>query len=213
MPALKHTSEHSGEESTETYYETHAPSYFEATRSIDMTELYDQFLPYVSKGGRILDAGSGSGRDTLAFLSKGYEVEAFEASPRLAEMSSRLTGIHTGVLRLQDFHSPPRFDGVWACASLLHVPQKELADVVMRLVDALKPGGVLFICMKEGAGERLASDGRLFTDWNEAAARALLEPLDVDIMRIWISPGQGPRRGQGDWLNVLAAKKQARGSR
>ncbi len=213
MPALKRKSEDSGADSTHTYYETHAPGYFDATRSIDMTELYDRFLPYIPKGGRILDAGSGSGRDTLAFLTKGYQVEAFDASPRLAELSSRLTGIETKVLRLQDFHSPPRFDGVWACASLLHVRQSEMPGAVRRLVDALKPGGVLFICTKEGTGERLAPDGRLFTDLNEASARTLLEPLDVDMVEIWVSQGEGTRRGQGDWLNVLAVKRRARGSR
>lgn len=213
MPVLKRKSDHSDEESTSAYYESHAPGYAEATRSIDMTKLYDQFLSHVPKGGQILDAGSGSGRDTLAFLNKGYKVEAFDASPRLAELSSGLTGIKTKVLRFQEFRSPPRFDGIWACASLLHVPQKELPSVVARLVDSMKPGGALFISMKEGSGERISNDGRLFTDLDEESARALLSPLGLDIERMWISHGQGPRHGLDDWLNVLATKKPARGSR
>src|SRR5262249_12574588 len=156
------------------YYEAHAPSYVDATLRIDMSELYEPFLALIPHGGRILDAGSGSGRDTLAFLEKGYQVEAFDASPALAEMSSRITGVLTRVLRFQDFQSAPRFDAVWACASLLHVRLSEWPDVLKRLIDALNPGGALFISVKNGIGERIARDGRLFTDLDEKTARSLL---------------------------------------
>lgn len=207
MRAVKRKSPAPETDATGAYYETHAADYAEATRGIDMAELYDQFLPHIPARGRILDAGSGAGRDTLAFLKKGYQVEAFDASPRLAEISSRLTGLKTKVLRFQDFVSEPRFDGIWACASLVHVPRRELADSVRRLVDALKPGGALFVSLKKGAGERVARDGRLFTDLDEATARALLAPLGFEIARMWVSEGQGVRRGRGDWLNIVAVKK------
>jgi SAM-dependent methyltransferase len=207
MPALKPTSPPTEPDSTLDYYEAHARDYAEATLSIDMGDLYDRFLAYLPQGGRILDAGSGSGRDTLAFLHKGYQVEAFDASPALAELSSRLTGVRTEVIRFQDFQSAPRFDGVWACASLLHVPQTQLPDAVRRLIDALKPSGALFISVKHGVGERVAREGRLFTDLDEPGVRQLLKPFDSEIKELWISEGQGARRGKDRWLNVIAVKR------
>jgi len=206
MPALKPTSHRPEPDPTLSYYETHAHGYSEATLRIDMSDLYDRFLSYIPRGSRILDAGSGSGRDTLAFLAKGYQVEAFDVSPALAKLSSQLTGLHTEVIRFQDFHSAPRFDGVWACASLLHVHRGQLPDAVKRLIDALKPRGALFISVKLGDGERVAKDGRLFTDLDESAVRHLLKPFHIEIKKIWISEGQGSRQGKDRWLNALALK-------
>jgi len=206
MPALKPTSSRTEPDSTLDYYEAHARDYAEGTLGIDMGDLYDRFLSYIPRGGRILDAGSGSGRDTLAFLTKGYQVEAFDASPALAKLSSQLTGVHTEVIRFQDFHSGPRFDGVWAIASLLHVPRGQLPDAVRRLIDALKPSGALFISVKLGDGERVAKDGRLFTDLDESAVRRLLKPFQMEIKEVWISEGQGSRQGKDRWLNALALK-------
>ena len=130
---------------TREYYDHHAKMYCEATCRVDMSGLYNRFLRYLPSNGLILDAGSGSGRDTLAFLKFGYKVEAFDSSPALCNLSTRLTGIQTRYLRFQGFKSSTRYDGIWACASLLHVPQKELQDVVGRLVRAIVPGGVLYV--------------------------------------------------------------------
>jgi SAM-dependent methyltransferase len=207
MIALKSTSLRTRPDSTVQYYEANALPYSEATLRIDMSELYEPFLNGLPNGGRILDAGSGSGRDTLAFLAKGYQVEAFDASQTLAKLSTRLTGVRTEVMRFQEFQSGPGFDGIWACASLLHVPESELPDSLRRLVDALKPGGHLFISVKNGVGERVASDGRLFTDLNERLVRQLLEPYEIEIKKLWISEGQGSRKGKEQWLNVLAIKR------
>jgi SAM-dependent methyltransferase len=203
-------SRHAAREATEGYYNAHAQRYVDTTLRIDMSELYEPFLALVPRGGRILDAGSGSGRDTLAFFEKGYRVEAFDASPALAEISSRVTGVPTRVLRFQDFQSTPRFDAIWACASLLHVPLSEWPDALRRLIDALKPGGTLFISVKHGIGERLARDGRLFTDLDEKTMRSLLARCPVAITKLWISEGQGSRRGEEQWLNVLAVKTAER---
>jgi SAM-dependent methyltransferase len=116
--------------STAEYYEQGARAYFDATATVDMAAIHDRFLALLPAGARILDAGSGSGPDTLAFLRRGFAVEAFDASPSLARLSSAFTGVPTRVLRLQDLDEPGRYDGVWACASLLHVPGCELPEVL-----------------------------------------------------------------------------------
>lgn len=189
------------------YYERNAESYFTATRDADLSALYERFLRRLPKGARILDAGSGSGRDTLAFLRRGYAVSAFDSSRTLCELSTRLTRVRTRVLRFQELEDEEEYDGIWACASLLHVPEAELPDAIGRLVRALKLDGVLYMSFKHGAGERVTEDGRFFTDMTESRLRLMLEGLPgVKLEELWITAGEGQFQGQGEWLNALVSK-------
>src|SRR5262249_13308517 len=148
--------------------------------------LRERFLKYVRPGGRILDAGSGSGRDTRAFLSLGYEVEAFDSSPALAELSTRYTGIRTEVDTFENFNKPAVFDGIWACASLLHVSEKILPGVFSNLIRALKVNGAIYASFKEGVGECTMPDGRRFTNLTLHALESLLVTMtDVTTREIW----------------------------
>ncbi len=192
---------------TRSFYESHANSYFDNTVGIDVSGLRERFLVYVRASGRILDAGSGSGRDTLAFLKLGYEVEAFDSSPALAELSTRLTGIRTQVKKLEDFDEPERFDGIWACASLLHVSDTDLPDVLGRLSRALKSRGALYVSFKEGAGEATMPDGRCFTNLTLQTLEGLLRPLtDVVIRDIWTYSAQNSSKESDVWVNAIATR-------
>ncbi len=108
-----------------------------------------------------------------------------EASAELGRVAEVFTGQPVQVMRFQDVDWEDEFDGIWACASLLHVPQGELPDVVDRLTRALRPGGVLYASFKQGGGERVEGTGRHFTDMDEAGMlelshrTALLEALTV----------------------------------
>ena len=189
------------------YYERNAESYFEATRDADLSSLYERFTRRLPPGARILDAGSGSGRDTLAFLRRGYSVSAFDSSPALCELSTRLTGVRTRILRFQELEDEEEYDGIWTCASLLHVPEAELPDAIACLVRALKPGGVLYMSFKHGAGERLTEDGRFFTDMTDDRLRWVLQSLSgVRLDELWMTAGEGQFHGRGEWLNALVSK-------
>jgi SAM-dependent methyltransferase len=119
-----------------------------------MSPLYTRFLYWLPNSGHILDAGCGSGRDAFAFQKRGYQVAAFDASPTLAKFAATYCGLSVQVMRFQEINWLRRFDGIWACASLLHVPAAELPDVLIRMADALKPRGVLYASFKYGQGER-----------------------------------------------------------
>jgi SAM-dependent methyltransferase len=150
------------------YHENQAETNFAETVAVDMAPLYARYLAYVPPGGHILDAGCGSGRDALAFRRLGYGVTAFEASSALAGLASEHCGLPVEVRRFQEVDWESRFDGIWACASLLHVSMAELPEVLHRLRRALKPDAVLYASFKYGAGER-EDGGRRFTDLNEAS--------------------------------------------
>jgi SAM-dependent methyltransferase len=190
------------------YYEQHAREYFESTIDIDVGGLRERFLQYVSRPGRILDAGSGSGRDTLAFLRLGYEVEAFDSSVALAALSTSFTGVRTRVCTFEEFEDFARFDGIWACASLLHVATKSLPDALSRLANALKPGGVLYTSFKQGEGERDSPDGRRFTNMTLPALQSLLNSLDeMRIREVWAYTGESAS-GEGEiWINAIATRQ------
>ncbi len=193
------------EDMTTRYYSENAPVFFADTVAVAMDPLYARFLPHIPPGGHILDAGCGSGRDTLAFLERGYQVTAFDASPSLASLAERHTGQPVRVLRLQDMEWSQTFDGIWACASLLHVPAAELPEVMGRLAGALRPGGVLYASFKYGHGER-ERQGRRFTDLDVAGLRAPLAQVPgLTEPETWISQDLRPGRAAERWLNTLLA--------
>ncbi len=192
---------------TISYYDDRAEAYARATVDIEMAPLYAPFLSMIPRGGKILDAGCGSGRDTKAFLALGYDVAAFDASESMARLATRLTGAPVAVMRFQELAYDQVFDGIWASASLLHVPITELAEVTDRLVRALRSGGVLYASFKQGDGERVDA-GRLFTDMNEARLERFLSGRhSLGIIRMWSTSDVRPEHANQVWMNVLMQKR------
>jgi 2-polyprenyl-3-methyl-5-hydroxy-6-metoxy-1,4-benzoquinol methylase len=188
---------------TTAYYRQNAEAFFADTFPVEMEPLYNRFLPRVRKGGHLLDAGCGSGRDSQAFLDRGYRVTAFDASPELARLASRHTGQEVLVMRFEEIHWQRTFDGIWACASLLHVPAARLPGVMARLAGALKPGGTLYASFKHGQGER-EHKGRRFTDLDEGGLAALLaEVPGLSSIETWVTGDLRPGRAAEPWLNAL----------
>lgn len=187
------------------YYEKHAEQFYVDTVAVDMGSLYQHFLKHVPAGQCILDAGCGSGRDALAFQRLGYSVEAFDASPALASKASQLLKQPVEVLTFEQFSAPPSFAGIWACASLLHVPAADLPDTFSRLWAALLPGGVLYCSFKYGDAER-AKDGRHFTDANEERMQLWTRHLAGCVrQKSWVTEDQRPGRVE-QWFNLLLFK-------
>jgi SAM-dependent methyltransferase len=190
------------------YYCQNADAYIQNTLNVDMSSLYDQFLPLLPAEGHILDAGCGSGRDSLAFRNQGFRVTACDASPTLAKWVTEQLAIPVEVVEFQAFEWHNQFDGIWACASLLHVPESELPLVINRLSRALKPHGVLYLSVKYGQGERF-QDGRHFTDLNEASLATLLElATELSLLQSWVTDDKRPERHAEQWLNALVRKQQ-----
>jgi 2-polyprenyl-3-methyl-5-hydroxy-6-metoxy-1,4-benzoquinol methylase len=191
---------------TQNYYDQNADTFFAETVSLDMSALYERFLPHVPAGGHILDAGCGSGRDAKTFRDDGYRVTAFDASRALAERASVLLGQTVAVRSFTDVHEVAVYDGIWACASLLHVPEADITRNLQCLWTALKPACVLYCSVKIGAGER-QHNGRHFTDADEPRMALWLRSLpDVDHHECWRTADQRPER-EDAWLNVMVWKK------
>lgn len=191
--------------STIDYYQDNADNFFESTVGVDMSPLYARFLAGLPAGGHVLDAGCGSGRDAKAFLEAGYRVSAFDASAAMAARASVHSGIPVAVSRFEDFVPSERYDGIWACASLLHVGHEQLPVVFTTLWQALNDGGVLYVSFKHGDGER-EQEGRYFADLTEGQLRDLIAPLkDVGTTETWLSEDRRADRTQV-WVNGLIRK-------
>lgn len=185
------------------YYNKHAEEFTTSTFEVDMKSLYQPFLAELPEGARILDVGCGSGRDTLAFKNKGYQVDAIDYSEELVKKATRLTRIPIKLKSFYEVDDYEAYDGIWACASLLHCERSRLAEVLEKMVQALKPNGVIYMSFKYGDSDR---DGRQFTDLDENQAEALLEQFDnVQHIQQWVTLDQRPDR-QEKWLNLLWKK-------
>lgn len=188
------------------YYQHHADDFFNSTVNVDMGSLYTPFLERIPQGGLLLDAGCGSGRDSKAFLQQGYQVEAFDATAEMAKLASQHTGLSVKQITFSDVHAVNRYDGIWCCASLLHVSAAELPDAMAKLARALKSGGTWYVSFKYGDGERV-KDGRHFTDLNEQRLNAMLAGLaDITLSGHWITEDKRPDRSEM-WLNALLQKR------
>lgn len=193
------------------YYNLNAASFIETTRDVDMSEARGRFLASVPSrdGGpaRILDAGSGSGRDARAFRLLGHDIEAFDASPTMVAATQAYAAVPTRLMRFEEFAWDHPFEGIWACASLLHVGQADLPGVIDRLAGHLIAGGALYLSFKRGMGER-AKEGRRFTDMTVERLGTLLDGCGAfSEPDTWESRDIRPDRTSEVWVNSVVKKR------
>ena len=194
------------EKQTIDYYDQNAAQFIDSTFHLNMSELYAPFIKLLPPGAEILDAGCGPGRDALHFKNLGYLVTAFDASPKMAEIASERTGLPVRVMTFQEMVYREEFDGIWACASLLHVPTAEIHEVIDRLITALKPAGVLYASFKYGAGD-IFRNGRLFSNYTEETFKTLVASHPQLVSpQIWTTCDIRPGRDDEKWLNTLLRK-------
>lgn len=161
---------------TLTYYNQNAQNFIDGTISVNFTEVQNQFLSLLPVNASILDFGCGSGRDTKYFLAHGFSVDATDGSEELCRIASEYTGIQVRHLLFQDLNEVEKYDGIWACASILHLKKNELPDVLQKMSRAVKPNGIIYMSFKYGDFEGLRNE-RYFTDLTEATAQELLQSL------------------------------------
>ena len=185
------------------FYDDNADSFIAQTASLDMQPLYQFFCGQLPNQASVLDAGCGSGRDALAFSQMGFDVMAFDASRKMVEAARELTGLPVYQMTFEQMQFDHRFDGIWACASLLHVPRDQLSDVLVRISSYLKQTGVLYASFKYGEEER-TKDGRYFNDLNDDLLGRYLQAVPtLKLFQTWITTDRRPNRHDEKWLNCL----------
>lgn len=171
-----------------------------------MEPVYQRFIPLLNDGASILDAGCGSGRDSLYFYNEGFSVTAFDLSEQLVDLARQHTSLPVQQCAFTSFESSTQYDGIWACASLLHVPLSELPETMDYLSCYLKPKAVFYCSFKYGEGE-VERGGRCFTNLTESSLRKVLEGTQLAIKEVWQTGDQRPDRTEERWLNALLIRK------
>ena len=191
------------------YYNQNADSFYENSVNADISEWRNKFIRHIPDGGRILDAGCGSGRDSKAFIQEGFSVVAFDASREMCKKASELLGQEVWQIRFDEMSFDEEFDGVWACASLLHAKENELPEVLSKIYKSLKDNGIFYASFKYGEGVTQRGD-RVFIDFTEESIKTYLEKAVFEIIYTGITTDVRPGREDEKWTNVIAIKNNSR---
>jgi len=188
------------------YYQKNAQQFTAETVNVNLDKILLKFLSLLPNHSHILDAGCGSGRDAKFFIDKGHKVTAIDASSEIVKLATQFTGIPVECLKFEDIDYKDEFDGIWACASLLHIPRDGFNQAFSKVVKSLKRNGILYMSFKYGDTEREV-DGRLFNDQNERSLTELIISFpEVTTIEMWKTADQRPEKANEYWINCLAKK-------
>lgn len=188
------------------YYFEVAPTYQGAGKGGE-NRFLDRFVERLDKGSRVLDAGCGGGIDTAAMLARGLQVDAFDGSPTIAAQTSARLGIDVKVTRFEEIEAEQTYDGVWASASLIHVPRPALSSILRKIFNALKPGGRHMATFKAGGVESRDSVGRYYNYPTEEELREFYlnsAPWHIESTEQYL--GGGYEDGEGPWVFIEATR-------
>ena len=193
-------------ENTIKYYNLKSEKFTNTTQTVDFETTQKRFLSKLQPTSCLLDFGCGSGRDTKYFLSQGYTVDAIDGSEEMCKIATEYTGIPVKQMLFHQLDEQEKYDGIWACASILHLPLQDLETVLHKMSRALKPSGIIYTSFKYGTfeGER---NGRYFTDMTEETFAVLLKRIPtLTLEEQRISSDVRPGRGDEKWLNLILQK-------
>ena len=188
------------------YYNSNAAVFSETTKNVDFSEVQQIFTNYLSLDASVLDFGCGSGRDTRYFIDHGYHVTATDGSEVICKMATDYTGIQVKQMLFEELDDRNQYDGIWACASILHLSREELPDIFRKMHRALKKNGIIYTSFKYGTfeGER---NGRYFTDFTEELFEEFARQISgLQIEKMWITGDVREGRDDERWLNILLRK-------
>ena len=192
------------------YYEKNTEAFVAGTLDVGFAGTQNRFLSCIPENGLILDFGCGSGRDTKYFLEQGFRVEAVDGSESLCRTASKNTGIAVKQMLFGELDAKEVYDGIWACASVLHLPKEELRDVLCRMIRAVKLDGTIYTSFKYGEFEGYRRE-RYFTDFTEKSFGEFFKEISgAEIADEWVSADVRPGREDEKWLNLILRKNCSR---
>lgn len=188
--------------STQKYYEKNAKQFIEETLDKEMHAQYALFEKHIPKPSTILDAGCGSGRDSLYFKNKGHQITAFDNSKEMCDFAAKLLGQKVLHLGFEELEFEKSFDAVWASASLLHISKQQMPEVLHKLAHALKDKGTVYASFKYGENE-FVKEGRFFNAYTEESFTQLIEQTSFTCSEILVLKDTRPQREDESWLNAI----------
>ncbi len=194
------------DDETRRFYAENAQTYANRTRN-GPDAMLDQFLAHLDPGAYVLELGCGAGQDAETMLARGFDVLPTDGSRELAAEAEKRLGRPVRIMLFDELDDQNAFDGVWACASLLHVPLADLPDVLMRVHRALRPGGWFVASYKAGLGEGRDGFSRFYSYPDRAELMSAYQgAAPWAALACENATGAGFDRQDIDWLWVTARK-------
>ncbi len=192
------------------YYNENAEKYCEQTMYGDMTEAYNHFLILLPDKAYILDFGCGSGRDSKYFLEKGYAVKAIDGSEKMCELASNYIGQKVECMRFDELKEESKYDGIWACSSILHVEREKLPDILRKMIKALKEDGVIYTSFLVG-NQEISQNGKYYNFMTKVLFEEILSQADSksEVVDYYESGTcKNVDRPETTWGNYLIKKRK-----
>ncbi|GAW97456.1 MULTISPECIES: class I SAM-dependent methyltransferase [Colwellia] len=197
------------ESETLDHYEQNALSFWEGTRDHDVTQNIEAFIAAlpVTKPLNILDFGCGPGRDLMTFKLMGHNPIGLDGSKAFCLMAKKYSDCNT--LNQQFLHldlKAHKFDGIFANASLFHIPSQELVSVLKVLHHSLRPNGILFSSNPRGNQEGWS--GQRYGHYMELEIfEYYLAQAGFKVLNHYYRPAGKPREQQ-PWLAVISQREE-----
>ncbi len=191
------------------YYNKYAAKVFEETVEEEVTEeIRDAFLAQLEEGDAILDLGCGSGRDSLDFYERGYDVTPLDGAEEMCRLAEVHTDLEVLCERYEDMDFDDAFDGIWARAAFIHVPKNEIGAILDKVRDALTKKGVFYTCVCEGEFEGFSGE-LYFSDYEKKELKELLTEHGFQVIETWRTRDDEIRRGYegSGWIHILARRQ------
>ncbi len=190
---------------TASFYTDNAAIYAARERRLPRQRM-DAFLAALPARATILELGCGSGQDAAYMLSRGFDVTPTDGSAELAKEAEKHLGRPVRVMRFEALDATEIFDGIWAEASLLHVPRSALPDIFDRILRALKTGGIFHASFKAGEAEGHDKFGRYYNYPSAVWLEAMLSARGWKNITMTEADGGGFDGEPTRWLYVAAHK-------
>ena len=181
------------------YYQKNAVEYINKTKDVDLSEERNNFLQYIPSRGKILDIGFGSGRDSLAFKQLGYDVISIDSCKEFCDYGKSI-GLNVLNINVKEISFNNEFDGIWACASLLHVKSNELVEVFNKISLAMTENASFYCSFKYGEFEGVRDD-RYYTDMTLEKMNSVLVNTNLHIIEYWMKDDSLNRDNK--WISFI----------
>ncbi len=189
------------------YYNKNAVEFFKATQFVDLSELQNKFISLLNPKAKILDFGCGSGRDSKFFISRGFDIVAMDGSAELCKLASEYIGQDVICATFDNFEPTEKFEGIWACSSLVHLKNEEIPAMLKKLSNMLKSNGILQVSFKHGDfyGQRKE---RHFTNMTEERFKIIVDKISsLTIESIDIKAHTKTKDSNEEWIIFFLRKK------
>jgi len=186
------------------FYNDNAKEYIEQTIKCDMSQLYSFFEKKFSGVKSILDIGFGSGRDSLYFQNKGYDVISIDNCVEFIDYGKKIGLKKTILLDAENMNYNNEFDAIWASASLLHIKKEKLNNVFMRCSNALKDNAIMYCSFKYGDFNGIR-DYRYYIDLNETSIHDYIKGTKLKIIDYVISKDVRDNN-ETKWISFILKK-------